>query len=444
MGNLRVFAGILAAISLLATVAAPASASLPEEGKRTPVARDGTHLSAEKRISRDHLRNILEREIDSVGGASGAYVYDVDANSKRLIYSDSGSNSRILASNSKLFTTAAYLDRFGGSGRLKTRVFERGKRTGGRERTLKGSLVLVGDGDPALAVSGFAAARNLPLTSVGPLAGAVKNAGIRNVKGKIVADPTIFDGAGSVPMPGVNPDPGDLPTLSGLSFNRGTGNGGGYASSPARNAGEELRRELRERGVRVSGSVRVDGVPDRLLKTKPLGSVASPTAKSLAAQTNTPSDNFYAETLLKRLGAGPNKQGTTARGAGRAEAFARKAGSGVNLVNGSGLARSNQASPKNVTNLLVFMRKDDSEKAAFFDSLAVAGKTGTLKNRMRNTAAEGRCSAKTGTIDGVSALSGYCKAGAGTVAFSILMNNVSISEAQRAQDAMAAAIARYR
>jgi len=435
---------ILVAISLLAVAPATSLASIPNEGTRTPIAREGSPLAAEKRISRDHLRNILEREIDSVGGASGAYVFDVEANSKRLLYSDSGSNSRILASNSKLFTTAAYLDRFGGSGRLKTQVFERGKRQGGRERTLKGSLVLLGDGDPALAVSGFAASRNLPLTTVGPLAKAVKDAGIRNVKGKIVADPTIFDGAGSVPMPGVDPDPGDLPTLSGLSFNRGTGDGGGYASSPARNAGEELKRELRERGVRVSGGVKVDGVPDRLFETKPLGSVASPTAKSLAAQTNTPSDNFYAEMLLKRLGAGQNKQGTTARGAGRAEAFARKAGSGVNLVNGSGLARSNTASPKNVAQLLTHMRKDQSEKAAFFDSLAIAGKSGTLSNRMRNTAAEGRCHAKTGTITGVSALSGYCKAGAGTVAFSILMNNVSISEAQRAQDAMAAAIARYR
>ena len=117
--------------------------------------------------------------------------------------------------------------------------------------------------------------------------------------------------------------------------------------------------------------------------------------------------------LLKRLGAGPDKQGTTARGAGRAEAFARKAGSGVNLVNGSGLARSNAASPKNVARLLTYMRKDDGE-GRVLRSLAVAGKTGTLKNRMRNTAAEGRCHAKTGTIDGVSALSGYCKAGAGT------------------------------
>ena len=381
--------------------------------------------------------------MDSVGGASGAYVYDTDANSKRRIYSDSGSRSRTLASNSKLFTTAAYLERFGGGGRLETRVFERGRRAGGRERTLKGSLVLVGDGDPALAVSAFANARSLPLTTLNPLAKSVKEAGIRRIEGKIVADPTIFDGKGSVPMPGVNPDPGDLPTLSGLSFNRGTENGR-YAPSPARNAGQELLSELKERGVKVTGGVKVDGVPERLFEREPLGAVRSPSARALAKQSNTPSDNFYAEMLLKRLGAGPSKQGTTARGASRAESFARQAGSGVNLVNGSGLARSNTSSPKNVAALLTHMRRDGSEKAAFFDSLAVAGKTGTLSGRMRNTAAEGRCHAKTGTIDGVSALSGYCRAGAGTVAFSILMNNVSISSAQRAQDAMAAAIARYR
>ena len=98
-------------------------------------------------------------------------------------------------------------------------------------------------------------------------------------------------------------------------------------------------------------------------------------------------------------------------------------------MNGSGLARSNTASPKQVAELLVYMRKEDAEKRAFYDSLAIAGETGTLSDRMRNTAAEGRCHAKTGTIDGVSALSGYCRADGGHVAFSILMNNVSIDAA---------------
>ncbi|MEJ7875206.1 MAG: D-alanyl-D-alanine carboxypeptidase, partial [Solirubrobacterales bacterium] len=282
MARLQGLPATMAAIALIATGAPQAAhASSPEEGGRTPPAREGTPLASEKRISRDRLQNVLERQMDSVGGASGAYVYDVDANSNRFLYSDSGQNRRILASNSKLFATAPYLERFGAEGRLKTRIFERGKRRGGRERTLRGSLVLVGDGDPALAAPRFANDRNLPLTRLDPLAKAVKDAGIRRVDGNVLADPTIFDSARSVPMPGVTPGPGDLPTLSGLSFNRGT-EGGGYASSPARNAGEELVAELRERGVRVTGGVKVDGAPDRLFDEDPLGTVHSPTAKTLA------------------------------------------------------------------------------------------------------------------------------------------------------------------
>ena len=90
------------------------------------------------------------------------------------------------------------------------------------------------------------------------------------------------------------------------------------------------------------------------------------------------------------------------------------------------------------------MAQDNDLDRAFRKSLAVAGRTGTLSGRMRGTAAEGRCSAKTGTIDGVSALSGYCKSRSGLVAFSILMNSINTTTARNAQDAMAAAIARYR
>ena len=63
---------------------------------------------------------------------------------------------------------------------------------------------------------------------------------------------------------------------------------------------------------------------------------------------------------------------------------------------------------------------------------------------MNGTAADGRCSTKTGTLIGASALSGYCHAGHGRVAFSILMNSVDVNAARAAQDRMAAAIARYR
>jgi D-alanyl-D-alanine carboxypeptidase/D-alanyl-D-alanine-endopeptidase (penicillin-binding protein 4) len=64
---------------------------------------------------------------------------------------------------------------------------------------------------------------------------------------------------------------------------------------------------------------------------------------------------------------------------------------------------------------------------------------------MEGTAAAGRCRAKTGTIDGVSTLSGYCNAGRGKVAFSLLLNGVgNVDAARRVQDKIAIAIARYR
>jgi D-alanyl-D-alanine carboxypeptidase len=78
----------------------------------------------------------------------------------------------------------------------------------------------------------------------------------------------------------------------------------------------------------------------------------------------------------------------------------------------------------------------------FFDSLAIAGQDGTLKNRMRGGAARRRCRGKTGTLSNVSALSGYCEARSGdTYVYSMLMNYVYPAGARRLQDAMLQAIA---
>jgi D-alanyl-D-alanine carboxypeptidase/D-alanyl-D-alanine-endopeptidase (penicillin-binding protein 4) len=80
----------------------------------------------------------------------------------------------------------------------------------------------------------------------------------------------------------------------------------------------------------------------------------------------------------------------------------------------------------------------------FTSSLAVAGRSGTLAHRMRGTAAEGRCRAKTGTLNFVANLAGYCHArGGDTIAFAFLMNGVNVLTARRAQDKMAAALASY-
>ncbi len=149
--------------------------------------------------------------------------------------------------------------------------------------------------------------------------------------------------------------------------------------------------------------------------------------------------------LLKRLDAADGDQGTTKGGTKEAEQFADELGSGVHQVDGSGLTRTNRASPEQVGKLLVGM-SEHAAGHAFKQSLPLAGKQGTLAGRMDGTAAEGRCRAKTGTISGVSALSGYCNArGGAEMAFSILMNGVERRTAPATiQDSMAATIARYK
>jgi D-alanyl-D-alanine carboxypeptidase/D-alanyl-D-alanine-endopeptidase (penicillin-binding protein 4) len=88
--------------------------------------------------------------------------------------------------------------------------------------------------------------------------------------------------------------------------------------------------------------------------------------------------------------------------------------------------------------------RDDFQ--SFYDSLPIAGRDGTLDDRMRGGAAGGRCRGKTGTLTGVSALSGYCRTRGGrTVVFSILMNGVGDTYGARAvQDRMANTIARWK
>jgi len=174
----------------------------------------------------------------------------------------------------------------------------------------------------------------------------------------------------------------------------------------------------------------------------PLATVSSPQISNLVTATNRPSNNFYAEMLLKRLGATREKKGTTSRGARLAERFAKKLGAPVRMENGSGLTRANEASPKSVGHLLQAMSRRP-EYVAFRHSLPLAAHQGTLSHRMHNTAADGKCRAKTGTINSVSALSGYCRSGRGVVAFSILMNSVNVEVAQDAQDRMASLIAKY-
>ncbi len=254
--------------------------------------------------------------------------------------------------------------------------------------------------------------------------------------GRVLADDSIFDRERRA-GPYLSP-------LSGLSFNNGYAGGDDYARAPELLAAKALKNALRKRGVKVAGKVGRANLPAAALRRDPLGVVASPPASVLIEETNVPSNNFFAEMLLKRVGAAGGKRGTRDRGARRVEAFADEVGTGVRASDGSGLSRKNRVSPEQVGELLVAMAERKGDAAAFRGSLPVAGREGTLAYRMRGTPAEGNCAAKTGTLNEVAALSGYCDAGGHTIAFSLLMNSVSVDAARDAQDEIAAAIARYR
>jgi serine-type D-Ala-D-Ala carboxypeptidase/endopeptidase (penicillin-binding protein 4) len=391
-------------------------------------------------ISKARLDRGLSDQMRRVGGGSGAWVYDLDGGNRGQLFSWASKTPRILASNSKLFTTAAALHRLGPDSRLETRLYPQ-PRSALHEHAIRGNLVIVGDGDPALASQAFARKRNLPLTPLGALAKKLKEDGIRRVAGRVLADATVFDRKRGIPTTGVDASPEDMNPLSGLSYNEGL-DGSHDARSPELQAASALKASLRKRGIRVKGGVGHTSLSRSALERPALATVDSPQISNLVTATNRPSNNFYAEMMLKRLAVSSTKKGTTSRGARLAERFAKKLGAPVRMENGSGLTRRNQASPKAVGHLLRGMDRR-AERLPFRRSLPLAGHQGTLSHRMGGTAANGKCRAKTGTLSGVSALSGYCHSGAGMVAFSILMNSVDVSVAQDAQDKMAALIARY-
>ena len=172
--------------------------------------------------------------------------------------------------------------------------------------------------------------------------------------------------------------------------------------------------------------------------------VRSPALDRIVDTTNVWSDNFFAEMLIKLLGARLGNGGSTGAGTAVVENFARSHGSIVQAVDGSGLTRSNRASPREIVDLLLAMRSDPAGDE-FIQDLALTGHEGTVDDRMHGTAAYGRCRTKTGTISGVSNLSGYCFNRSGrVVVFSILMAGVGNLSLARFVEDLGAEFLRFR
>ena len=376
------------------------------------------------------------------GGGSASGLFVVDAQTGKALCARAAKRQRPLASNMKLFTTSTVLSRFGPEATIATKVLAEGEID--RGGVLHGNLYLQGGGDPALGTPAFYDRFLGGLgTDIYGLKGQIRAAGVTGVTGRLFADDDVFDRLRGVADSDYATSPYIGP-LSGLSFNSGysSADAGHFAADPAKVAASTLAASLRGAGISLKPGVAL-GDPDES-GAKTIAVIRSPTIGALVNNTDVYSNNFFAEMLLKLLGAEFGSEGSTAAGASVVEAFAHSEGTGVHAVDGSGLTRTNRASPAQVVRLLEAMRTSPVHEE-FVSDMALAGHEGTVADRMHGTAADGRCRLKTGTLTGVSNLSGYCfNADGRELVFSVLMGSVGdLGLAHAEQDLIAAAVASY-
>jgi D-alanyl-D-alanine carboxypeptidase/D-alanyl-D-alanine-endopeptidase (penicillin-binding protein 4) len=186
---------------------------------------------------------------------------------------------------------------------------------------------------------------------------------------------------------------------------------------------ELLKSKLIEHGIEFKGKVLLD----TLRPSVKIAEIAHP-LDSVLHQINKPSDNLAAENLLKTMAAekfGP--PGNANNGLTLVKAYLASIGidtTAIVLGDGSGLSPYNLVSPDAIVTLLQKQYENKTTFQRFYESLPLAGVEGTLKNRMQNTRAFKNVKAKTGTLLGVSTLSGYVTTADSTMlAFSIMANH---------------------
>lgn len=328
------------------------------------------------------------------GASTSCLVVALEEN--RTLFSVRSNRARIPASQVKLLVSATAIELFGASFVYAATVWSEAEP---EEGVLRGDIYLQGYADPT-ATEGI----------YGELARQMRLRGVRVVEGDLV-------GVGPV-----------------LLKERDRG----------QRAAQRLAEALRAAGVQTRGGTRCASCFAAPVLLARHTTVA---LQDYLREMNKESVNSRAERLLGSLlacfhnPADPDPRFVLAYWARQGQTV-----EGLRLVDGSGYSRDNRLSAALLVAALQRCAQTESEYRVLSRSLPVAGADGTLSDRMRGTAAESRVRAKTGTLPGVSCLSGYVESqGRPRLAFSILMNGFScpLGAARRAQDQMAIALAQY-
>lgn len=357
---------------------------------------------------------------------------------ERIVYEVNPDLPARPASVVKVLTAIVAIDALGPEHRMTTTV----RAAPPIDGVVSGDLWLVGGGDAVLGTEAWAATTGRTIhTSLDALADRVVAAGVRVVEGGVVGDESRYDRVRSVSSwPRRLVGDGESGPLSALSVNDGFqvwGHPGVPFDDPAAGAAALFAELLQARGVEVRGGGHSGPAPD----AAPIASIESPPLRDIVDVMLRDSDNETAELLFKELGRLGGYGGSTAGG----EAFIRRqltslglAMDGSRVADGSGLSNDNRLTCRLLTATL------SRRGAAIAKGLAVAGQSGTLRTRFRGTELEGRLRAKTGSLDGVSALAGFVDLADGRrLTFALLVNGLPITNSGRSlQDEFASALAR--
>jgi serine-type D-Ala-D-Ala carboxypeptidase/endopeptidase (penicillin-binding protein 4) len=311
------------------------------------------------------------------------------------LYRHKAYRGRVPASNQKLVMTMALFDELGTGFRLRTAAAARSRRGG----TIPGNLWILGTGDPTVTGGGrYGDALPMRPTRIGVLAARIKRTGVRRIRGRVMGATGYFSHDWWAPGWERDFPAEEVPLPSALSF-EGNVHKGRHTRIPEKLAAKALTVRLEAAGIAVGGRPGSGRPPGGL---EPVARALSSSSARLARYMNRSSSNFFAEVLGKRLGVARfGRPGTISRGARAVRRWAAAHGVDIDARDSSGLSYRNRVSPRGMVRLL-----QEARRAPWGPRLRAglpAGGEGTLGDRLGGVVLR----AKTGTLDEVSALSGW-------------------------------------
>jgi serine-type D-Ala-D-Ala carboxypeptidase/endopeptidase (penicillin-binding protein 4) len=341
----------------------------------------------------------------------------VDLGGSQTLYAHAAHVGRPPASVEKLYTTVSLLDLMGPNARLATTMLGTGHL--GNGGVWHGNLYLQGGGDPTFGDGNW---NRVYEDGQGPtaseLVALIRKRGIKRVTGKLYADASLFDSDPGGPATDNKPDTPDYGgELSALVFDHGMTMKG---LGPAAFAAHQVAATMKAKGIEVRS--------DRATRHTPataqlLARVYSPPIKTMVRLMDVPSDDLFADLFAKQLGAGYSGHGSLNAGAiVIRHLLLTRYDLRPTLYDGSGLDKADRSSPTEVVSLLRQLYGTPTGKL-LWDSLPVVGRQGTVSTIGLKTYAAGHCVAKTGTLNNVTNLAGYCRTRGGqTLAFAMFVD----------------------